>query len=86
VARTPAFKKRIGNALKARRDTLKWSQEEAAEAVGKHRVNYWQIENGKIDVRASTLERLALGLKLRPWELLKLADEITSTTLAAKKS
>ena len=62
------------------------SQEAFAEAVGKHRVNYWKIENGKINIRVDTLEKLALALKVRPWELLKLADEIASTTTAAKKS
>jgi transcriptional regulator with XRE-family HTH domain len=84
VSRTSAFKKRIGRALKARRTALKLSQEAFAELVNKHRVNYSRIETGKINIRVDTLEKLSAELKVRPWELLKLADEIAGITLTKK--
>lgn len=77
--RTSTFPKRIGRAMKARRNGLKLSQEAFAEVVDTHRVNYSNIERGKIRFRIDTLEKLCLGLKARPWEILKEADELLAS-------
>jgi len=59
------------------------SQENAAEKVGKHRVDYSRIETGKINIRLATLEKLCTALGARPWEILRAADEETSKTAGA---
>lgn len=70
-----SFPKRIGRALRERRDELDISQEDFAELAGTHRVNLSKIERGKVRIRIDTLEKLCLALKSRPWEILKKADE-----------
>ena len=76
MARTSfPLKRRIGRALRTRREALNFSQEAIAESVGKHRVDYWRIENGKVNIRLDTLEKLSIALGARPWEILKAAEE-----------
>lgn len=53
------------------RAELGLSQEEFAEQAGMDYKHYQQVEAGrKIDFRMSTLEKLAKGFGLEPWELL----------------
>ena len=68
------FKKRIGLALRARREALGLKQDEVAHNVGKHRVNYGHIENGKINIQIDTLEKLCLALGVLPSEIVQAAD------------
>jgi transcriptional regulator with XRE-family HTH domain len=44
--------------LKAERLHLRWTQEQAAEAIGVSRTTYRQLEEGRNDPRLSTLMRL----------------------------
>jgi transcriptional regulator with XRE-family HTH domain len=81
VARTPfPLRRRIGRVLRARTEALNLSQENVAEKVGKHRVDYWRIENGKVNIRLDTLEKISTALRARPWEILKAADEEMTET------
>ena len=73
--KTVPFPKRIGKALRARRDALEISQEDFAELVNMHRTYYSEIERGLKKIRIDTLERLCLALKSSPWKILKDADE-----------
>lgn len=66
--------KRVGLALRRRRETLEMSQEDFAELVQMHRTYYSAIERGLKNLRIETLERLCLALKVRIWEILKDAD------------
>ena len=61
--------------MRARREALSLSQEDVAGKVGKHRVDYWRIENGKVNIGLDTLEKLSVALGARAWEILKAADE-----------
>ena len=66
--------KRVGLALRRRRETLEISQEDFAELVQMHRTYYSAIERGLKNLRIETLERLCQPLKVKIWEILKDAD------------
>lgn len=68
------IQKRIGIALRRRREILEISQEDFAEQVQMHRTYYSAIERGLKNLRVETLERLCLALKVKMWEVLKDAD------------
>ncbi|HEU5078763.1 MAG TPA: helix-turn-helix transcriptional regulator [Opitutaceae bacterium] len=63
--------KRLLTRVKALREALGLSQEEFAEHAGLKYKHYQAIEAGrKIDIRFSTLEKLAKACGLELWELL----------------
>ena len=68
------IQKRVGVALRARREALGISQEKFAELVQMHRTYYSAIERGLKNLKIETLERLCLAMKARTWEVLKDAD------------
>jgi len=74
--RTSTLPRRIGRALKARRKELKLNQDDAAERVGTHRVNYSRLETGKVKYRIDTLEKLCRAVDRKPWQVLKEAEEL----------
>lgn len=61
----------IGRAVRARRLTLGVSQEDFADSLQMHRTQYGAIEQGRKDCQLSTLMRLAQGLNMPLWELVR---------------
>ena len=64
----------LGNVIRARRESLGYSQDTFADAIGMHRAYYSSIERGERNLTLSTLARVATGLGLRPGKLLEQAD------------
>lgn len=70
-----ALQRRVGDVIRRHRETTNLSQEGFADYIEMHRAQYSSIERGKRDLRLSSLERVAEGLKVLLWEILKEADE-----------
>lgn len=70
------LQKRIGDVIRRHREATGLSQEAFADSIEMHRAQYSFIERGKRDIRLSTLQRLARGLKVPLWKILKEADEL----------
>lgn len=66
--------KRIGDALRKRREALGVSQEAFADSIGMHRAYYGALERGEKNLQLSTLERVCEGLDVRVWEVLRDAE------------
>ena len=54
---------RLGEIIRRRREAAGWTQEGFADEIEMHRAQYGLIERGKKDLRLSSLERVAAGLK-----------------------
>jgi len=54
--------KKLGMAIRARRQGLKLSQEDFADHIGMHRAYYSAIERGERNLTLVTLERVSTGL------------------------
>lgn len=66
---------RIGLAIRKRREQLGVSQEAFADRIQMHRNYYGAIERGEKTMRLDTLERVAVGLEVEAWRLLREATE-----------
>jgi transcriptional regulator with XRE-family HTH domain len=66
--------KRIGDAMRKRREALGVSQEGFADRIGMHRAYYGALERGEKNLQLSTLERVCEGLDVRMWEVLRDAE------------
>ncbi|HET6912241.1 MAG TPA: helix-turn-helix transcriptional regulator [Rhodanobacteraceae bacterium] len=64
------LQKKLGAAVRKRRQALEYSQDTFADAIGMHRAYYSAIERGERNVTLHTLGRLAEGLGVRPSDLL----------------
>lgn len=71
---TTGFLKRLGKAIRARREAAGYSQEGFADAIGMHRTYYSAIERGEKNLQLDTLARVCKGLGCRIWEPIKDAD------------
>ncbi|MBS0537068.1 MAG: helix-turn-helix transcriptional regulator [Proteobacteria bacterium] len=60
----------VGHNVRVFRASAKLSQEDLAELCGMKRTYVGAIERAEVDVRLTTLGKLAEGLKLEPYELL----------------
>ena len=65
----------IADAVRSHRKSTKLSQEAFADYIGMHRAQYSFIERGIRDIRLSTLQRVADGLKTPTWVILREAEE-----------
>ncbi|WP_420594337.1 helix-turn-helix domain-containing protein [Deinococcus sp.] len=68
-----AFRRALGQRIRDLRSPH-YSQDEFAEVIDVFRSHVSTIENGKTDLKLSTLLRIAAALKLSPEDLLRLAD------------
>jgi transcriptional regulator with XRE-family HTH domain len=66
--------KRIGDAVRKRREALGISQEAFADKIRMHRAYYGALERGEKNLQLSTLERLCAGLNVRMWEVIREAE------------
>lgn len=69
------LRKRIGHALRQRREATGLSQESFAPLAGMHRTYYSNIERGIKDMQIETLERVCKALRVPLWAILKDAEE-----------
>ena len=68
------LQKRIGEAVRRRREGQGISQEAFADKIQMHRAYYGALERGQKNLQLSTLERVCNGLDRKMWEILKDAD------------
>lgn len=61
----------LGAAIRKRRQAMGVSQEAFADSIGMHRAYYWGIEHGKRNLSLKLMAKVADGLKLRLWELMR---------------
>ena|SRR5579883_3376762 len=61
----------VGEAIRFRRLELSLSQEELGTRCTVHRTYITEIENGMRNISLLTLQNLAQGLRLKPWQLLR---------------
>lgn len=66
---------RVGAIIRKRRETLGLSQEAFADRIGMHRNYYGAIERGEKTMRLDTLERVATGLGVESWCLIREAAD-----------
>ncbi|HEX2391920.1 MAG TPA: helix-turn-helix transcriptional regulator [Solirubrobacterales bacterium] len=64
-------KTKIGGNLKAQRERLGLTQEEAAHRAGVHPVEFARAERGERDMRVSTVAKLARGLDASASDLMQ---------------
>lgn len=67
------LQKRLGVAIRNRREALSHSQESFADSIKMHRAYYSAIERGERNLTLQTLHRVALGLQMSMSGLLELA-------------
>ena len=70
-----SLSERIGLAIRKRREQLGVSQEAFADRIQMHRNYYGAIERGEKTMRLDTLERVAAGLEVEAWRLLREATD-----------
>ena len=62
---------RVGATIRKRREALGLSQEAFADRIDMHRNAYGAIERGEKTMRLDTLERVADGLGVEAWRILR---------------
>ena len=67
--------RKLGDAIRKRREALGFSQEKFADEVGLHRTYYGNVELGKNNLTLKTLTKISEGLKR------KLADLFADASL-----
>ena len=71
-----ALPERLGEVIRRRREAAGWTQEGFADEIAMHRAQYGLIERGKKDLRLSSLERVATGLKVPVATILREAEDV----------
>jgi transcriptional regulator with XRE-family HTH domain len=66
---------KLGASVRQRRERLGFSQEAFASKCGVHRTYVGKVERGEQNVSMSSLSRIARGLGIRIWELIREAEE-----------
>ena len=69
-----SLQQRIGSVIRRHREARNWSQEAFADHIEMHRAQYGFVEQGRRDLRLSTLERVATGLGEPMWAILREAE------------
>ena len=68
--KTDALQKRLGQAIRRRREQLGHSQDSMADVLRMHRAYYSAIERGEKNLTIKTVERLARAVRVRISELM----------------
>ena len=67
---------RLCTVIRRRREAQHWTQEGFAGHIKMHRTQYGVFERGNAkDVQLSTLERIADGLRVKVWVLIREVEE-----------
>jgi transcriptional regulator with XRE-family HTH domain len=66
---------KLGASVRQRRERLGFSQEAFASKCGVHRTYVGKVERGEQNVSMSSLVRIARGLGIRAWELVREAED-----------
>jgi len=61
--------RKLGDAIRKRREALGFSQEKFADEVGMHRTYYGNVELGKNNITIKSLLKIAEGLKRKMSDL-----------------
>jgi len=61
----------LGSVIRKHREAMDLSQEAFADSIGMHRAYYWGIEHGKRNLSLKLMAKVAEGLKVRLWELMR---------------
>lgn len=61
--------KKLGDAIRKRREALGFSQEKFADVVGMHRTYYGNVELGKHNLTLKSLTKISEGLKRKLGDL-----------------
>jgi transcriptional regulator with XRE-family HTH domain len=69
------LQERVAVVIRRYREAGKWTQDAFAAHIEMHRAQYSIMEEGRKDVRLSTLERVAKGLEVPMWVILRDAEE-----------
>ena len=75
-----ALRIRLGQTVRELRSAAGYSQESFAAKIKVHRTFMGTIERGKTNVSLDTLERLARGLGMPVWELVRIAEVLAAGT------
>lgn len=70
----PTLQRRLGEVVRRLRKGKGYSQEGFAVHIGVHRTYMGAVERGEQNISLSSLEKIAAGLGVRLWELLKEAE------------
>lgn len=68
--KTDALQKKLGQAIRRRREELGFSQDSMADFLHMHRSYYSAIERGEKNLTLTTVERLAKAVEARISELM----------------
>ena len=71
---------RLSQAVRELRSAAGYSQEGFAARIEVHRTFMGTIERGRTNLSLDTLERLASGLGMAVWELIRLAEALSPGT------
>lgn len=66
--------KKLGQAVRRLRQERDFSQESFADHVKVHRVYMGVVERGEVNLTLANIEKVAHGLGMKMWELLREAD------------
>jgi transcriptional regulator with XRE-family HTH domain len=75
---------RLGQTVRELRSSAGYSQESFAAKVKVHRTFMGTIERGKTNISIETLERLARGLGIPGWELLRIAESAAGSSARSR--
>ena len=70
----PTLQQRFGEAARARRVAMGYSQDSFADAIRMHRAYYSSIERGERNVTIVTMGKVASGLKVKLSDLMRAAE------------
>lgn len=79
-----AFRKALGDVMRARRDALDVSQEELASRAGVHRTYLGSIERGERNVSLQNMLLIAEALRCRLSDLIRDAESTESDRQAGR--
>lgn len=75
---------RLGHTVRELRAAAGYSQESFAARIKVHRTFMGTIERGKTNPSLDTIERLAKGLEMSVWELLRTAERFAASGARAR--
>jgi transcriptional regulator with XRE-family HTH domain len=67
--------KKVGAVIRRLRNDAGLSQEDFADLVGVHRTYIGAIERAEKTVTLDTLQKIAVALKVKMWELIRLIED-----------